>query len=222
MRRSTWIRCQPQSIAWPPPDFLWSSQVAGRDKSWARAREFVARHHSWVREWLILAAAVIAVVVGFQQIGDEREARRAVEQRLARSEAREQAEKIAAWIARDHDAGMDAVLANRSEQPVYQVILWRVAAYGAGARSGRELDERSGEYRTFAALPPGEYATLFQPGFNGMGLKPGVEIAFRDQAGVTWVRFADGRLRRTRASPVEFYGLNEAQGWETPNPAPTP
>ncbi len=213
----------PTRLHWPPPDFLWSAgQVAAKDEKWAKVQGLLARHHSWVREWLVLAAAVIAVVVGFQQIGDEREARKEVERRLARSEAREQAEKIAAWIARDREAGMDAVLANRSEQPVYQVILWRVAAYGAGAHSGRELDERSGEYRTFATLPPGEYETLFEPGFHGMGLKPGVEIAFRDQAGITWVRFADGRLKRSRVSPIEFYGLNEAQGWEIPSPASLP
>lgn len=184
------------------------------------SRRILARHHSWVREWLVLAAAVIAVAVGYQQIGDERAARRAVEDRIARGEVRAQAERVAAWIAGDEDAGMEAVLANRSDQPVYQVIAWRVAAYGAGAHKGQELDELSGELRTFAALPPGEYKTLFSPGFHGMGLRPGIELAFRDQAGVTWIRFADGRLKRVRVSPIDFYGINEAQGWEIPDPLP--
>jgi len=167
-----------------------------------------------------LVAALVAVVVGYQQISDERAARRAVEDRIARGEARAQAEKVAAWVSGESPAGMKAVLANRSDQPVYQVIVWRVSAYGAGFHEGREIGELSGTgaLQTFAALPPGEYQTLFDPGFNGMGARPGIEIGFRDQAGATWVRFADGRLKRSNASPIDFYGINEAQSWETPSP----
>jgi hypothetical protein len=182
------------------------------------AWRWLARHHSSVRDWLILFAAVVAAFVGWQQIADERHARKASEQRLLRETSRAQAEKISAWINADHEFSMNAALANRSNQPVYQVVIWRVAAYGAGARSGRELDESSGEYRTFATLPPGRYTTFFGPGFHGMGLKPGVEIAFRDQAGITWVRSADGLLRRSDSSPADFYGLAEPQAWDIPDP----
>lgn len=182
------------------------------------ASRWLTRHHSSVRDWLILFAAVAAAFVGWQQIADERTARKAGEQRLLREARRSQAEKISAWIDADHEFSMDAALANRSDQPVYQVVVWRVAAYGAGARSGRELDESSGEYRTFATLPPGRYTTFFGPGFHAAGLEPGVEIAFRDQAGITWVRSADGLLHRASSSPAGFYGLAEPQAWDIPDP----
>jgi hypothetical protein len=194
--------------------------MADRVRPWlASGQRWLARHHSSVRDWLILFAAVAAAFVGWQQIADERNARKAGEERLLREARRSQAERISAWINADNEFSMDATLANRSDQPVYQVIIWRVAAYGAGAHSGRELDEASGEYRTFATLPPGRYTTFFEPGFHGMGLKPGVEIAFRDQAGITWIRSGDGLLRRTTLSPVDFYGLAEPQAWDIPDPA---
>jgi hypothetical protein len=182
------------------------------------AWRWLTGHHSSVRDWLILFAAVAAAFVGWQQIADERNARKAGEQRLLREARRSQAEKISAWIDADHEFSMDATLANRSNQPVYQVVIWRVAAYGAGPRSGRELDESSGEYRTFATLPPGRYTTFFGPGFHGAGLKPGVEVAFRDQAGITWVRAEDGLLRRSNLSPADLYGLAEPQAWDIPDP----
>lgn len=179
-------------------------------------RGWLTRHQRAVREWLVLLAAVAAGVAGWQQIADERNARKGVEDRILHEEQRSQAEKVSAWIAADSEHGMEAVLTNRSDQPVYQVIVWRVAVYGAGAHTGRELGELSGEDRTFAALPPGRYRTTFDPGFAGMGRKAGVEIAFRDQAGRAWIRRADGILRSIRLSPIEFYGLNEAQAWAIP------
>lgn len=180
--------------------------------------QWLTEHHSPIRDWLILFAAVAAAFVGWQQIADERNARKAGEQRLLQEARRSQAERISAWINRDNEFSMDAILANRSDQPVYQVVLWRVALYGAGARSGRELDESSGEYRTFATLPPGRHTTFFGPGFHGGGLRPGVEIAFRDQAGITWVRSADGLLHKSSLSPIDLYGLAESQAWDIPDP----
>jgi hypothetical protein len=178
------------------------------------AWRWLSGNHSSVRDWLILFAAVAAAFVGLQQIADERNARKAGEQRLLEEARRSQAEKISAWINRDNEFSMDATLTNRSDQPVYQVVIWRVALYGAGARSGRELNESSGEYRTFATLPPGRYWTWFPR----RGPKAGIEIAFRDQAGITWVRFADGLLRRSSLSPIDFYGLAESQAWDFPDP----
>jgi hypothetical protein len=170
-----------------------------------------------VREWLVLVAAVIAVAVGYQQIADERDARKASEQRFVRAEKRSQAEKISAWITWDTEAGMGAILANRSDQPVYEVVAFRVAAYGAGPQTGIQIGESSGELRTFSILPPGEQHTSFGPGWHAMGLRPGVEIAFRDQAGLNWVRLVDGSLRRLQAnSAVDYYGIAENQEWSTP------
>jgi hypothetical protein len=177
---------------------------------------WVARNHSGVREWLVLLAAVVAVVVGYQQIADERDARKASEQRFARAETRAQAEKISAWIAGDTEEGMPAVLANRSDQPVYEVIAYRVAAYGAAPHTGKELGEEFGEFRTFSILPPGIQKTDFAYGWNAMGLRPGVEIAFRDQAGINWVRLADGLLKQIDRRPVDYYDLAENQEWSTP------
>lgn len=174
------------------------------------------RNHPGVREWLVLSAAVIAVIVGYQQIADERNARKASEERLARAEARSQAEKVSGWITWDTETGMGSVLANRSDQPVYEVVAFRVAAYGAGPHTGIEVGESAGELRTFSILPPGEQRTSFGPGWHAAGLRPGVELAFRDQAGLSWVRLVDGSLRRLRTTPVDYYGIAENQEWSTP------
>lgn len=99
---------------------------------------------------------------------------------------------------------MLAVLANRSDQPVYEAIAYRVAAYGGAPHTSKEIGERFGEFRPFSALPPGEEKTSFPLGWNAAGLRPGVEIAFRDQTRINWVRLADGILKRIDRRPVDY------------------
>lgn len=167
----------------------------------------------------MLGAAVVAGLLGWQQIQDERDARKMNERHIAADERKEQAEQISTWIVADREEGMQVVLANGSNQPVYEAVVSRVAVQGSGAHTGRELDERLGEQRDFSVIPPGEYLTAFGAGFHGMGREPGIEIGFRDRAGVNWVRFADGVLREIRPSPVSYYGLSLPRSWGILEPA---
>jgi hypothetical protein len=177
-------------------------------------------HQQVTREWLVLGAAVLAGFVGWQQIQDERDARKASERHIAVAERREQAEQISTWIVVDEEGGMQVVLANGSNQPVYEAVVSRVAVQGSGAHIGRELGDEltASEQHAFAVIPPGEYLTTFGGGFHGMGREPGIEIGFRDRAGVNWVRFADGVLREVRGTPVSYYGLSLPRTWEILEP----
>lgn len=182
--------------------------------------QWLSEHQQVTREWLVLGAAVLAGFLGWQQIQDERDARKANERHIAADERKEQAEQISTWIVADEEEGMQVVLANGSNQPVYEAVVSRVAVQGSGAQTGRELDERlaGSEQRAFAVIPPGEYLTTFGAGFHGMGREPGIEIGFRDRAGVHWVRFADGILREIQPSPVRYYRLSLPRSWEILEP----
>jgi len=55
-----------------------------------KARAWLVRHQRTSREWLVLVAAVIAGIAGWQQIADERDARKGAEQDAEVAERREQ------------------------------------------------------------------------------------------------------------------------------------
>lgn len=184
-------------------------------------REWLSKHQQVSREWLVLGAAVVVGLLGWQQIQDERDARKTNERHIAAGERREQAEQISTWIVVDKEEEMQVVLANSSDQPVYEVVVSRVAVQGSGAYVGRELDERlaASEQRVFALIPPGEYLTTFGGGFHGMDREPAIEIGFRDRAGVSWVRFSDGVLHEIHPSLVRYYRLSLPRTWEILEPA---
>lgn len=141
------------------------------------------RHQRTIREWLVLLAAVVVGFVGWQQIADERNARKDAEQEAQRAERRAQAEEIAAWQGEGGGEGMSVVLSNHAQQPVYQAVVSRVAVEGSGAHTGRQLPEEISfqEQQAVLVIPPGRTRIHFGPGFGGMGRVPGFEIAFKDQ-----------------------------------------
>jgi hypothetical protein len=179
--------------------------------SWLR------RHHRSIREWLILIVAVIAGVAGWQQIADERDARKDAEDEQARLERRAQADEIAVWQVKGGGGpnGMEVALSNESQQPVYQAVISRVAIEGSGAHTGRQIPEELSldEQQAVLVIPPGESYLHFGPGFNGMGRVPGFEIAFKDQAGHYWLRYANGSLQEIDRWAIGYYGLDRPVLW---------
>lgn len=72
----------------------------------------------------------------------------------------------------------------------------------------------AGASRAFKGeLPPGRTNLEVENPGGGMHIRFAVELAFRDAAGRTWVRKADGQLVRIRTEPPEHYGLYEPIPW---------
>lgn len=128
---------------------------------------------------------------------------------------KDQAKNISAWIGPINDRCMATFITlNRSESPVYEVIVSLVAVQGAAFSDGLETPY---EYRGFlSVLPPGEQSVGSVMADGGMGLHFGVEIAFTDSSGVSWVRKSDGSLNKINTRAVEYYGLSRPLTWEYP------
>jgi hypothetical protein len=180
-----------------------------------RRRIWFRQHQRTIREWLILVVAVIAGVAGWQQIADERDARKTAEQEAERAERRAQADEIAVWQGEGGGEGMNVILSNHSQQPVYQAVVSRVAVEGSGAHTGRQIPKEIAlqEQQAVLVIPPGRTRLRFGPGFGGMTRVPGFEIAFKDQVGHYWLRYANGDLREIDRWPIGYYGLSRPVLW---------
>lgn len=180
-----------------------------KETSWFR------RHQRTIREWLVLLAALVAGFVGWQQIADERNARKDAEQETRRAERRAQAEEIAVWEGEGEIGQTLVILSNHSQQPVYQAVVSQVAIEGSGAHTGRQIPEEisSREQQEVLVIPPGRTRLHFGLGFGGMGRVSGFEIAFKDQAGRSWLRYANGNLKEIDRWPIGYYGLDRPVLW---------
>ena len=49
--------------------------------------------------------------------------------------------------------------------------------------------------------------------------RPGVELAFADRSGNSWLRSAKGQLSAFHGEPVAYYGLPLPVGWDIPSDA---
>jgi hypothetical protein len=171
-------------------------------------------------------ATSIAVVITLVGLADAR-----TQERFA------QARRISAWLYGDQsEESGSGTLLNGSEQPVYGVVVWTVDIQGSGPRTGEEMmdsgdpemmDSGDPEYQyvpttIIALLPPGTYRTPLPPFQPGMGMRPGLEIAFTDAAGQSWIRRADGQLNEINEAPVDHYGLDPPFTFETLEVVTTP
>jgi hypothetical protein len=175
------------------------------------------RHQGTIREWLLLAAAIIAGVAGWTQIEDERDARKQSEAASVAAEERRQADEISSWIV-DHSEGhATARISNASTQPVYSAVLAEALLDPDGRTS--KLAQPYGHRVSVTVGPPGSYSVDLHPVPFSMGRHTtGIELAFRDQAGVSWVRGPDGRLKRLAADPVTYYHLTPPRTWQILRP----
>jgi hypothetical protein len=180
-------------------------------RGWAWFRD----HQQTIRDWLVLFAAVIVGLVGWQQIKDERNARKGAEREQARLERRAQADEISAWSAeRRKGEQMNVILSNRSQQPVYQAVVLRKPT---GATGKIEPYIKTPEIQTIWVIPPGEYRVSFRHRSNRAAT---ITIAFRDHSGNTWVRHSNGVLRQINRSPPQFFDLEWPISWQLPEKTP--
>ena len=129
----------------------------------------------------------------------------------------EQANLISAWVDPD---GNGARLTNRSAAPVYNIVVCQVFVQGAAPRNGHDIPE---DHRlAVQVLPPERVVQKVAPlpGSQGMNTVPGIELAFRDSRLRSWVRTADGTLRRLEndIDPISYYNLNLPVGWTAARP----
>lgn len=130
---------------------------------------------------------------------------------------------ITAWLGQEEPSGnqllQHVIIQNSSTQSVYSLIASLVSLQGAfrqtavpkaRVKPGQVIDFQ----RTVGQVPPGQHETKIRSGGHGMSLKLGVEIAFRDAAGVCWLRHGDGRLDEIADDPATLYNLILPVGWE--------
>lgn len=136
---------------------------------------------------------------------------------------RRQAEQITAWLEPyNGDQGdLNRIYAglrlkNASNQLVYDVIAEMVGLQGAMRDTAvGDTESRNIEFGArIGNLPPGETVFRINAGGNGMYIRFGIEIAFKDAAGRCWLRLGSGTLKRVYKHPVELYGLSKPLSWE--------
>jgi hypothetical protein len=172
--------------------------------------------------WLAAIGTLAAVIVALYLAGQD-------SRRRSRQQRAHQAELITAWLTDVrgvHEHGKQQrcgiAILNGSQQLAYHVIATLVDVRGT---AGYDFRERGGlnpyAFRAFVGeLPPGR--TDVQVDYPGvaMHIRWVVELAFKDAAGVTWVREADGRLKSIAGEPEAYYqGLHEPIDWVRGGPA---
>lgn len=106
------------------------------------------------------------------------------------------------------------VILNRSNEPVYQVIVSIVAFQGPPLNNS---PNGNSYFRGFVSVvPPGRACVKVNGGYRGMGFHPGVEVAFVDKANRSWVRSGQGTLIPISEKPQDYYGLYAPLGWQLP------
>lgn len=136
--------------------------------------------------------------------------------RRERQQRRHQAELVTAWLGSEDTFGghirQSIVIQNSSPQSVYLLVASLVAAQGAFR------DTAVGDARAFRAtvgqVPPGKYETHVSSPGHGMHVKLAIELAFRDAAGVCWLRRGNGSLEDISEDPIALYQLPRPISWE--------
>ena len=166
---------------------------------------------------LALAAVTYRVLVGDQE---DRRKRDLHDQKQAERERRAQAEAISGWYAGEEDTDSDTradsspptkmFLLNRSDSPVYRVVVTLAFLSGTPPKTGEEWVAQTGGLpyaKAFGSLPPGRWRVDTDSGWGALGARPGVEVAFTDRSGQHWIRRADGRLDEVSEEAMSHYGV---------------
>jgi hypothetical protein len=141
---------------------------------------------------LALCSAVYGVTQAWRVLKLQRDADRRAEEKLNKrlgDERRAQAAKVSAWIAMVHEGAAAIAVANvrnASELPVY------------GLTAGIHLNGQVAETLDIGVLPPDAEPLRRPLTASGRPADPrGVELAFRDSAGLLWNRSPEGKLTET-------------------------
>lgn len=125
----------------------------------------------------------------------------AVERNEHRQAERRQAEAVTAWF----EFPNLAVVRNSGGAVIYEVVV--------ALRNANHIEESLGPVVkpwvvVTQLVPPGKEARIELPGgWGGMSFKPAIEAAFRDAAGIWWVRGHRGTLSELQGDPYGRYGL---------------
>jgi hypothetical protein len=135
--------------------------------------------------------------------------------RREKLQRRHQAELVTAWLGSEETSGghvrQSIVIQKSSPQSVYLLVASLVA-------KGGFRDTALGDARKFRAtvgqVPPGRYERHVRSPGHGMHVKLAIELAFRDAAGVCWLRRGNGSLEDISEDPIALYQLPRPIGWE--------
>jgi hypothetical protein len=107
-------------------------------------------------------------------------------------------------------------MANWSEEPVSSVVVYYVWVQGAAWHTGEEAEQHlqaRGDLHDIRALvltlpPKGKFhAGLKGPDNSPMQGQLGLEMAFTDAGGQSWIRRASGKLEPIDGDPLAHYGI---------------
>ena len=150
--------------------------------------------------WFAGTATFLTFLVAFAQIAIERRIRRD-------NEAKEQAERISAYVAKEKGYKAQIEVLNSSFEPIYEAIISLVAFQGA---------QSTHHIAFLSVVPPGKYFVSIDANYHGMSFHPSIEIAFTDARGKNWVRFGRGELRQIGQSSTDYYHLSRPLTWTLP------
>lgn len=125
-----------------------------------------------------------------------------------------QAEKITAWVISNNGEHAVICIWNKSDKPIYEVIVCLVAFQGAGDPTGITIPN---DFKAFLSVSPPGKSYLALHGHSGMCFHPTAKVVFTDSNGLNWSREGNGRLNHIHQKPVEYFKLSRPLGWELPS-----
>jgi hypothetical protein len=187
-------------------------------------REHLAVHDFWLVAlpgWLTgvgtLGLAAVTFWLARREGSDRRRLQSAEEDRIM-AERRAQAGSVTAWFAGQVNVPVGppqsrVAITNRSDEPVYNVVVFLVFVQGAAPDTGEAamatFEDHVWDYvRVLSVLPPGAWEILTVGDWGGMQRFPGAETGFTDKSGTHWIRRANGSLEEIATDAVSYYGLN--------------
>lgn len=130
---------------------------------------------------------------------EEKEQRLEAERMIASE--RRHANAVTAWF----ESPSVAAVRNAGDAVIYDVIV--------ALRRSSHSEESAGPaahpwVEVASVVPPGRTARMeIQGGWGAPGFRPAIEAAFRDAAGIWWVRGHRGTLSELHGDPYQRYGL---------------
>jgi hypothetical protein len=148
--------------------------------------------------WLAAGGTVAAVSIALTQVHRDRK------QRL-RDERIAQSQLISGWIESASFSETTVRLSNRSNEPVYEAVIFIVLIQGAGPRTGEDDRRAILPFATLGSIPPGDWEVDVAAFSRGMSAMPGVELGFTDRTARHWVRRSNGTLQEIPCAAPDHY-----------------
>jgi len=155
-----------------------------------------------IATWLGSVGTVGTLIFTLRQLYNDRNERKS-------NELKFQAKEISAWIDNSNKDITIVRFNNLSNTPVYSVVLTIVCIKGAGQPiDGTEAGENYKYRSIFSVLPPGKFKHIMNSPGRGMFMEYGIEIAFTDSSGNSWIRKSNGELITIKQEPTDYYNIS--------------